>query len=150
MLCELCSLGPRWHKRLADCLQSIGFFPCKIEAGIWIRDCGDYYECIAVYIDNLLIATKNPESIVTTLTDAYEFKLKGTDAINYHLGCDFFRDNDRILCFVPQKHIEKIEGGYEAMFGCKPNAKVYSPLKKDDHPELDTLDFLDAYSIQKH
>ena len=29
--------GLRWHERLADCLQDIGFVPCKIEPDIWLR-----------------------------------------------------------------------------------------------------------------
>ena len=35
------------------------------------------YECIALRVDNLLIATKTPETIVSMLQDEYKFKLKG-------------------------------------------------------------------------
>jgi hypothetical protein len=31
------SSGLRWHERLADVLQSIGFTQCKAEAYIWMR-----------------------------------------------------------------------------------------------------------------
>ena len=95
-------------------------------------------------VDDLLIASKDPQSITQTLITKYKFKLKGTGAISYHLGYDFFRDSNRILCFDPRKCIEKIASGYETMFGSKPSAKVHLPLEKGDHPELDTSEFLDA------
>ena len=38
-------------------------------------------------------------------------------------------------------------GTCKAVFGCKENTKVHSPLEKGDHPELDTSDFLDADRI---
>ena len=36
------------------------FFRCKIEPGIWIRNCGDYSKHIAAHIENLLIASEDP------------------------------------------------------------------------------------------
>ena len=43
-----------------------------------MRDCGDHYEYIAVYCDDLTIASKDPEAISKTLIDVHKFKLKGT------------------------------------------------------------------------
>ena len=80
----------------------------------------------------------------------HKLKLKDTGAISYYLGCDFFRDSDRILHFAPRKHIEKMASSYESMFRSKPSAKVHSPLEKSDHLELDTSEFLDAEETQKY
>ena len=30
--------GVHWHERLADCLQGMGFMPCKVDPDIWTRD----------------------------------------------------------------------------------------------------------------
>ena len=144
------SSGLRWHERLADCLRDMGFFPCKMEPDIWMRDCSNFYEYIAVYVDDLLIASKDPKSIVKNLEDTHKFKLKGTGAIRYHLGCDFFRDKEGVLCFAPKKYIEKMISSFETMFGHKPSNKIHSPLEKGDHPELDTSEFLDQDGIQKY
>ena len=38
---------------------------------------------------------------------------------------------------------------HKTMFGRKLNAKAHLPLEKHDHSELDTLDFLGTYRIQK-
>ena len=69
----------------------------------------DHYECTAVCVDDLLIASKDPKSIISTLSKKHNFKLKGTGPISYHLGCDFGRDEDGTLCFAPRKCIEKME-----------------------------------------
>ena len=101
--------GLRWHERLADCLRNMGFEPCKMEPDIWMRPCGeDHYEYIAVYVDDLLIASKDPKRIIDVSTNKHSFKLKGTGPIPYHLGCDFGRDDDGTLHFAPKKYIETI------------------------------------------
>ena len=43
----------------------------------------------------------------------------------------------------PGKYIYQMISAYEQHFGVKPDMKHRSPLKKDDHPELDTTSFLD-------
>jgi hypothetical protein len=51
---------------------------------IWMRDKGDHYEYVAVYVDDLLIASREPQSIITALETTHKFKLKGsgpTDSI---------------------------------------------------------------------
>jgi hypothetical protein len=84
--------------------------------------------------------------------DKHKFKLKGTgpSTITYHLGCDFFRDSDGVMCMAPNKYIDKMVSKYEQMFGCKPSTKVSSPLEKGDHPKIDTSDLLDEKGIQQY
>ena len=69
--------GLRWHERFADVLGHMEFFPCRAEPDIWMRDCGTHYEYIAVYCDDLTIASMNLKAITDTLVDVYKFKLKG-------------------------------------------------------------------------
>ena len=137
------SSGLRWHERLADTLRAEGYFPSRAEQDIWMKDMGDHYEYIAVYVDDLLIVSKDPQKVIDMLAVKNKFKLKGTGAISFHLGCDFFRDRDGVLCMAPRKYIDKCVGNYERMFGEKPK-KASSPLLKGDHPELDTTELLDT------
>jgi hypothetical protein len=44
----------------------MGFTPSKSEAGIWMQANDGLYEYIAVYVDDLLIAARDPNSIVQT------------------------------------------------------------------------------------
>ena len=76
------------------------------------------------------------------MTEKCKFKLKGTGPIEFHLGCDFFCDEEGALCFAPRKH---------TMFGTKPKTtKVTSPLEKGDHLEIDNSNFLDDKGVQQH
>ena len=45
------------------------FVPCRAEPDIWMRDCGDHYhyEYIAVYTDDLTIASRDSEAITNAL-----------------------------------------------------------------------------------
>jgi Reverse transcriptase (RNA-dependent DNA polymerase) len=104
------SSGKRWHEKLYDTLRDMGFVPSKADSDVWMRKDGDFYEYIAVYADDLAIASRNPKKIVETLESAYKFKLKGVGPISYHLGCDFYRDPDGTLCCGPKQYIEKMLG----------------------------------------
>ena len=111
------------------------FFPSKADSDVWMREMNGLYEYIAVYVDDLAIASKNPELIISALEEA-KFKLKGVGPITYHLGCDFNRDPDGTLAIAPKKYLDKMFDAYERLFGEPPHPAV-SPLDKNDHPELD-------------
>jgi hypothetical protein len=113
----------------------MGFTPSKAESDIWMRENKGLYEYIVVYIDDLLIAARDPKSIVQSLQEKHTFKLKGVGSLTYHLGCDYFYDTDGTLCYGPRKYIDKIMVQYENMFGCKPR-EYTSPLEKGDHREM--------------
>lgn len=144
------SSGARWHDRFADCIMELGFFPCKSEPDIWMRKLNDTYEYVAVYVDDLAIAMKNPREFVDILENKHKFKTKGTGPISFHLGMDFSRDEDNTLCLSSTKYIEKVMKNYERMFGELPKQNVTSPLEKGDHPEIDTSELLDAKGIQMY
>ena len=91
---------------------------------------------IGTYVDDLCIALKNPEAIIKLLIDDYKFQLKGVRPMTHHLGYDFFRDDDGILCQSPKKYITRSRKNFVCMFGNQPQ-KCASPLEKGDHLELD-------------
>ena len=84
------SSGLRWHERCSDVLRDMGFFPSRAEHDIWMRPMADHYEYIGVYVDDLIIISKDPKAIIDELTVKRKFKLKGTGPVSFHLGCDFF------------------------------------------------------------
>ena len=147
----LCSSGSRWHDKFATCMQAEGFFPCKAEPDVWMRPAGDYYEYVAVYIDNLAFALDDPQKFVNILQDKHNFKLKGTGPIDYHLGTNFTHIPNGTLCISPKKYItECLVPSYITMFGEKPKTRAKSPLEKGDHPETDTSNLLDDEGIQQY
>ena len=48
---------------------------------------------------------------------------------------------------TPQKYIEKMNMTYQQLYGEPPSPKPQSPLVENDHPELDTSEFLDEEGI---
>ena len=96
---------------------------------------------MACYVDDLLIASRNAKSITDALMVEHKFKLKGTGPVSFHLGCDFFRDEDGVLCFAPRKYIEKMLANYKRICGTNPTPRQ-SPMEKNDHPELDSSEEL--------
>ena len=92
---------------------------------------GNMYEYyIAVYFDDLALSMKDPQAFCDILMTKYSYKLKGTGPIVFHLGCDFFRDEEGCLCFTPCRYVDKMCDGYKRMFGEKPNQRANSPHEK--------------------
>jgi hypothetical protein len=76
---------------------------------------------------------------------------KRTGPIEFHLGCNFFCDEEGVSCFAPRKYIDKLIASYEHMFGSKLKTnKIMSPLEKGDHPEIDDSAFLEEEDIQQY
>jgi len=89
-LCGPHSSGLWWSERPVNALREMGHFPSKTKKDIWMRDKGDHCKCIAVHVDDLMFASKDPETVIKTLAEKCQFKLKGTGPAEFHLGCDFF------------------------------------------------------------
>ena len=86
--------GARWHDRLFDILQELKFKPSKADPDVWMRPepGGTCYEYIAVYVDDLAIAAKDPQAFCNELKKKYNLKLKGVGSLEYHLGCTYKKD----------------------------------------------------------
>ena len=130
------SSGARWHDRLVDALRDLGFAQTKADSDVWMRRAGNVYEYIAVYTDDLAIVSPDPKAIIDALEKRSGFKLKGVGPLQYHLGCDYTRDNDGTLVYGPRRYIEKMITTYEKMFGDLPR-QYNSPLERNNHPEID-------------
>ena len=136
--------GARFHEKLADTLRTEGFVPSLADPDLWLRDAGDCYEYVCVYVDDLMAVMKDPAEFFRRLSDPeiHNYKLKGVGPPEYHLGGNFGRDPDGTLWWGSQSYIEKMLNNYERQFGSMP-AKKNAPMTDSDHPELDTSDLLD-------
>jgi Reverse transcriptase (RNA-dependent DNA polymerase) len=141
--------GARWHDRFADTLREMGYFPCKADPDVWIKDATSHYEYVCVYVDDIMAIGTNPQDFFTALTDKYNYKLKGVGPPSYHLGGDFFRDPDGTLAWGASSYVKKMLINYETMFGSKPK-EYSSPMEEKDHPELDNSAELDAVGIKQY
>ena len=140
--------GARWHDRLFDILQELSFKPSQVGHDVWTRPepGGTCYEYLAVYVDDLAIAAKDPQAFYNELKKRYNLKLKGAGPLEYHLGCTHKKDSDGTLATDPRRYVNKILESYERMFKEKPG-KSRPPLEGGDHPELDASELCDEQLI---
>ena len=47
-----------------NALSEMGFKPSKADSDIWMRERDGHYEYVAVYVDDLLIASRDPQVII--------------------------------------------------------------------------------------
>ena len=96
--------GARWHDRLFDTLQELKFKPSKADPDVWMRPQpgGTCYEYIAVYVNDLAIAAKDPQAFCNELKKKYNLKLKGVGPLEYRfdiavhgMSLSRFRDQPR-------------------------------------------------------
>ena len=129
----------------SDCQRDLGFYPSKAESSISRRKCptGDVYKYVgtnvgtnvatnvatyvaatyvATYVDDLCIIMEDTEKYLEQLAPApFNYKLKGSGEVNFHLGCGFGRDYDGLLCMNPSWYVGKIEDAYKQYFKEMPN-----------------------------
>jgi hypothetical protein len=77
---------------------------------------------------------------------------KRTGLIEFHLGCNFFCEEEGVSCFAPRKYIDKLIASYERMFGSKLKTNKITSLLlvKGDHPKIDDSAFLEEEGIQQY
>eukprot|EP00977_Amphora_coffeiformis_P023320 scaffold13003_cov122-Amphora_coffeaeformis.AAC.1 len=130
--------GARFHAKFADTLRTLGFTPTYADPDVWIRDGGDCYEYIVVYVDDIFTALKEPVIFYDIIqSEPWNYKLKNVEEPKYHLGGDFFRDSDGTM-----------SENYEQLFG-EPPKEYHSPMERGDQPELDVTMELGTDDIMK-
>ncbi len=100
--------GARFHEKFADTLHDMGFFPCKADQDVWMKDCGTHYEYVCVWVDDLAVMMKDPSLFFEGLR-LRNYKLKGVGDIHYHLGGDFSRDPDGTLAWGAKTYIKRVD-----------------------------------------
>ena len=75
---------------------------------IWMKDCGSHYEYIVVWVDDLLVMSKDPMSIIEDLRK--EFKIQSVGHPEYFLGADFkmAESPKKILMMGSVTYVKKI------------------------------------------
>ena len=127
----------RFHDRLSKVLCTFEFQWSKVDPNLWMRDVGDVWEYIVIYVDNSIVAMKDAQGLFDALQGAnVGFIMKGVGKPTYHLGTDFFRDNNGTLSLGPQTYSKQLCSSFESLYGEQPKT-FFSPLDHEDHPELD-------------
>ena len=102
-----------------------------------MRDVGDVWEYIVVYVDDIIVVMRDAQGFFDALQGPnVGFIMKGVGKPTYHLGTDFFRDDDGTLCLGSQTYSKQLCSSFESLYGEQPKT-FFSPLDHEDHPELD-------------
>ena len=108
------------------------------------------YENIAIYVDDLLIASGKPQQIIQDLKEKFKLKIKGDAPLEYHLGCDYKPDKDGTLAAQPQNYMNKILESYKNMFLNENFLNAKSPIEKNNYPELGNTKLCNEEQITKY
>lgn len=160
----LATSSASFHEKLASTLRKLGFQPSEVDFDLWMRDKGDHWEYVACYVDDLLVFSKDPMSILDEIKK--EYKLKGVGTPEYYLREDVDMMEDQLstkdvmgideagndinnqsisvkwlkegirTAFSAKTYIQNTTKRLEGMIG-KEFSKFDTPMSKTSHPELD-------------
>ena len=148
----------RFHEHLSNRLRGLGFEPSKADPNLWLKNKGDHYEYIATYVDDLMIASKDPQYIIDYLEDKEGnngYELKGTGPPEYYLGGDVILLNEHWQKLgikwglSAATYLKNVIPKLENLVG-KVISKYSSPMQLNFHPELDESDLLDQEGASKY
>ena len=122
--------GLCYHKKFADTLRDMGYTPSKIN-DVWMKQNGDTWEYIAVYVDDLVIVAKDATVVIKDLQGKYGYKIKGDGPMDYHLGATVSRNKDGTLIYSATCYIDKIIESYNHQYGELPKSQN-APLEHRD------------------
>ena len=66
----------------------MGFRTSKADTDLLMRDRGDYYESVAVLVDDLLVFAREPDKVIEPLRKVFMYELKGLGTPEYYNGAD--------------------------------------------------------------
>ena len=142
----------RWAEHLADTLRVLGWNRSKALNDVWMRDCGERYEYLAVYSDDIIVASKDPKEAYKIIQKHYT--MKGVGVPEYFLGAACgresgpFNEKGSTTTLSANVYIQNLIQHIEEVFGVLRSYTV--PMDPDYHPELDDSPLLGEESISKY
>ena len=142
----LTTSAARWHEELSTTLLKMGFVPSKADSDVWMKDCGSHYEYLCTWVDDLIVAAKDPSAILKEFED-YGYKLKGVGEPEYYLGGDFGRIKSGLLekgstCYISaQTYIGNVSKKIEEVLDVRLR-NYQMPMDPDYRPEVDDSELL--------
>jgi len=144
------SSAARFHEHLSTRLKTMGFLPSKADPDLWMKDCGDHYEYITRWVDDVLVYGKDPMAVLQELRRDYV--LKGVGIPEYYLGGDLveldnsWKSTGIKTALSAKTYIRNVVEKYEKLFN-ETFKSQKSPMNHLYHPELDETPFLDQKGV---
>ena len=140
------SSAARFHEHLSATLKSLGFKPSKADFDLWYKKVDDHYEFVARYVDDVIVFSKDPMSIMDKLKKTYV--MKGVGKPQYYLGGDVVElgqewEKDNIsTAFSAETYIQNAFPRLANVCGLQQFPKSKIPFSESYHPELDITDLV--------
>ena len=154
------SSGARWRDHMAATIREAGFKNCLADPDVWMRPAvkpnGDkYWEYILCYVDDVLVVSMDPNSIMDHLRQHYTLKEGSVHEPDIYLGAEIKKwtidgaDNPAKARWAmsSDSYVRRSIADVEqelAQIDQRLPTKVTTPLSSGYRPELDTSPELDA------
>ena len=142
----------RFHEHCSDILRELKFFPSKADPDLWMRNQGDHYEYIGVYVDDLIIASKHPKDIIREVEHYYI--LKGVGVPEFYLGADVgkvkgpFNLKGETTTWSAKTYLKNVCDKIEKLMG--PLRSYSHPMDPNYRPEIDDSPLLSEDEVAKY
>jgi Reverse transcriptase (RNA-dependent DNA polymerase) len=85
------SSGARWREKMASTLRDLGFFSCKADPDVWMREntklSGErYWEFVLMYVDDIMCISHDPQKVMDCIGRVYTLKKGSVGEPTTYLG----------------------------------------------------------------
>ena len=103
-----------------------------------------------MYVDDLIMVMKDAKGLFDKLMSLkIGSTMKGVGKPTYHLGADFFCDNDGALSLGSKTYSKCLCSSFLSLYGEEPK-HIFEQLHPEDHPELDNSPLCGPDDITKY
>ena len=122
--------GRMWNRKLDHALKSLGLKPSAADPCLYVQRTGETIMLIAIYVDDLVIATNNVENMRMVKESLQRvFKMKDLGPIHYCLGIEIKQDLEaNTITMSQKKYAEEILN----RFGMENCAPISCPLDANE------------------
>ena len=127
-----------WDKHIHDTLTEIGFQRHTGEYGLYFRHCKDGIALVALYVDDLLIASRSPE-VITKIKNALNiyYSMKDLGRVKKFLGLNIEQDDKKISLSLHDYICQAASSsGVDTSHSTSTSLSKYIPIFDDQSPPL--------------
>ena len=143
------SSGAAWRAHLADTMINLGYKPCKADQDVWMKpnckpDGEEYYEYILIYVDDVLAAAHNTDTVMDALKRLYRLKEEPAEPERYlgaNVGKYEFQDGSKAWYQSSEEYLKNavriVDDKLEEAGRAPLSKKTKTVLPEKYKPELD-------------
>jgi hypothetical protein len=146
------SSGAAFRSKLASDLRELGYRSSLADADVWLKNRGDHYEYLCIYVDDVLLLSKNPDEFMTKFKNLYKLK-DGFNKPRTFLGAEIsyleVSENDgkrsQVFGISSKEYILRAISNFTPLVqncGLALSSSAVGPIRTDYHPENDDSELL--------